>query len=65
MTSWVSNRHFVLDCLDFSIAQLSVDRAQRVMGSAALVLGSTLVATLVCFASMASIRIASFRFVFV
>ena len=43
----------------------SVDSAQGIMGSAALVLGSILVTTAVCFASVASICIASVRFGFV
>ena len=43
----------------------SVDRAQCMMGSAALVLGSILVAASVCFASVASVRIALVRFGFV
>ena len=43
----------------------SVDRVQRIMGSAALVLGSILVAALVCFALMASVLIALVQFRFV
>ena len=52
MMSWVLKLHFVLDCHHFSIAQWI--RAQRIMGSAALVLGSILVAALFHFDGFSS-----------
>ena len=52
----VYKRHYLLNS--------SVDRVLCIMGSAALVLGSILVAVLVCFASVASVQIALVRFKF-